>query len=93
MRGGAVQILELIAISERRRGCITLVVVRAFNSLVTTRALQTIKAAARLPRRFGPRTRSSERVAYREIFECGGTLQMMDPNRVSNLDKARRNTA
>ena len=33
----------------------------------------------------------SERAAFRDIFDCGGTLRAMDPQRVSNLDKAREN--
>ena len=32
-----------------------------------------------------------ERSAFRDIFDCGGTLHTMDPMRVSNLDKAREN--
>ena len=32
-----------------------------------------------------------ERAAFRDIFDWGGTLQTLDPIRVSNLDKARDN--
>ncbi|MBW8301368.1 MAG: hypothetical protein K0M60_17365, partial [Hydrogenophaga sp.] len=32
-----------------------------------------------------------ERSAFREIFDCGGTLYSMDAARISNLDKAREN--
>jgi len=32
-----------------------------------------------------------ERTAFRDIFDCGGTLYSMDPAKVSNLDKAREN--
>ncbi len=36
-------------------------------------------------------TAIGERSAFREIFDCGGTLSSMDPGKVSNLDKAREN--
>jgi chromosome partitioning protein len=90
---GAVQILELIRhIGEKARVRINhSVVLPRVNSLVTTRALQTIKALLASRGVSVLDTPIVERVAYREIFECGGTLQMMDPNRVSNLDKAREN--
>jgi chromosome partitioning protein len=32
-----------------------------------------------------------ERSAFREIFDCGGTLYSMDAARISNLDKAHEN--
>ncbi|OWK23682.1 hypothetical protein AJ87_32205 [Rhizobium yanglingense] len=32
-----------------------------------------------------------ERAAFRDIFDCGGTLHDMDPMRVSNLEKACEN--
>jgi chromosome partitioning protein len=32
-----------------------------------------------------------ERAAYRDIFDFGGTLSSMSPDRVSNLEKAREN--
>jgi chromosome partitioning protein len=61
------------------------------NSLVTTRALQTIKTLLASRGVSVLDTPIVERAAYREIFECGGTLQTMDASRVSNLDKAREN--
>ena len=33
-----------------------------------------------------------ERAAYRDVFIDGGTLQTMDPARVSNLDRAQENS-
>ena len=33
----------------------------------------------------------AERSAYREIFDCGGTLYSMDAAKISNLDKAQDN--
>ncbi|WP_034851294.1 ParA family protein [Sinorhizobium sojae] len=90
---GAVQILELIRqIEEKARTRINhSVVLTRVNSLVTTRALQTIKALLAARGVSVLDTPIVERAAYREIFECGGTLQTMDANRVSNLDKAREN--
>ncbi|MGH6806463.1 MAG: ParA family protein, partial [Ensifer adhaerens] len=61
--------------------------------LVTTRALQTIKSLLASRGVSVLDTPIVERVAYREIFDCGGTLQSMDETRVSNLDKARENAA
>jgi chromosome partitioning protein len=59
--------------------------------MVTTRALQLVKAL--LNERHVPvlDTAIIERSAFRDIFDCGGTLHTMDPMRVSNLDKAREN--
>jgi chromosome partitioning protein len=67
------------------------VVLTRVNSLVTTRALQTVKAL--LSERQVPvlETPIVERSAFRDIFDCGGTLQTMDPLCVSNLDKAQEN--
>ncbi|PDT42435.1 MULTISPECIES: ParA family protein [Sinorhizobium] len=90
---GAVQILELIRqIEQKARVCINhSVVLTRVNSLVTTRALQAIKAMLASRGVSVLDTPIIERAAYREIFELGGTLETMDPNRVSNLDKAREN--
>lgn len=90
---GAAQILELIRQIEDRSGLSInhSVVLTRVNSLVTTRALQTIKAMLAERGVSVLDTPIVERAAYREIFDCGGTLQSMDPARVSNLDKAREN--
>jgi chromosome partitioning protein len=67
------------------------VVLTRVSSLVTTRALQVVKGllASRNVRVL--ETPIIERAAFRDVFDCGGTLQTMDPARVSNLDKAREN--
>lgn len=92
---GAAQILELIRQIQDRSGLRInhSVVLTRVNSLVTTRALQTIKAMLAERGVSVLDTPIVERAAYREIFDFGGTLQTMDPNRVSNLDKARENAA
>jgi len=91
-KGGA-QVLELLCHLEQKAGIRIShsVVLTRVNSLVTTRALQVVKTL--LAQRSVPvlDTPIIERSAFRDIFDCGGTLQTMDPNRASNLDKAREN--
>ncbi|TDW31773.1 chromosome partitioning protein [Rhizobium azibense] len=91
-RGGA-QVLELLQYLDEKAG-INIghsVVLTRVNSMVTTRALQLVKAL--LNERNVPvlDTAIIERAAFRDIFDCGGTLHDMDPMRVSNLEKAREN--
>lgn len=93
-RGGA-QVLELLQYLDEKAGIRIghSVVLTRVNSMVTTRALQLVKAL--LSERHVPvlDTAIIERSAFRDIFDCGGTLHTMDPARVSNLDKARENAA
>lgn len=91
-RGGA-QVLELLQYLDEKAGIKIghSVVLTRVNSMVTTRALQVVKAL--LSQRHVPvlDTAIIERSAFRDIFDCGGTLSTMDAARVSNLDKAREN--
>ncbi|MCL6709202.1 ParA family protein [Pseudomonas sp. R2.Fl] len=91
-KGGA-QILDLIRMMEETSSLKVAhsVVLTRVTSMVTTRALLTVKGllAARGVNVID--TPIVERSAYREIFDCGGTLYMMDPARISNLDKAQEN--
>jgi chromosome partitioning protein len=91
-RGGA-QVLELLQYLDEKAGIKIghSVVLTRVNSMVTTRALQLVKAL--LNERHVPvlDTAIIERSAFRDIFDCGGTLATMDANRVSNLEKAREN--
>ncbi|MFP5078143.1 AAA family ATPase [Rhizobium sp. YIM 134829] len=91
-KGGA-QVLELLGEIRRTSGIEIdhSVVLTRVNSLVTTRALQVVKdlLATRQVRVLN--TPIIERAAFRDIFDWGGTLQTLDPQRVSNLDKAREN--
>jgi chromosome partitioning protein len=59
--------------------------------MVTTRALGIVKSL--LSERQVPvlDTAIIERSAFRDIFDCGGTLHTLDPARASNLEKAREN--
>ncbi len=91
-RGGA-QVLELLQYLDEKAGIKIghSVVLTRVNSMVTTRALQLVKAL--LNERHVPvlDTAIIERSAFRDIFDCGGTLATMDAARVSNLEKAREN--
>ncbi|MCM2399042.1 ParA family protein [Rhizobium sp. S95] len=91
-RGGA-QILDLIKLMEET-GKLKIdhsVVLTRVTSMVTTRALLTIKGLLAARGVNVINTPIAERTAYREIFDCGGTLYSMDPTKISNLDKAREN--
>lgn len=91
-RGGA-QILDLIKLMEET-GKLKIdhsVVLTRVTSMVTTRALLTIKGLLAARGVNVINTPIAERTAYREIFDCGGTLYSMDPAKISNLDKAREN--
>jgi chromosome partitioning protein len=91
-RGGA-QVLELLQYLEQRAGIHInhSVVLTRVNSMVTTRALQVVKTLLSERSVTVLETPIIERSAFRDIFDCGGTLYTMDPNRVSNLDKAQEN--
>jgi len=91
-RGGA-QVLELLQYLDEKAGIRIghSVVLTRVNSMVTTRALSIVKSL--LSERQVPvlDTAIIERSAFRDLFDCGGTLHSLDPARVSNLDKAREN--
>ncbi|WP_337267017.1 ParA family protein [Oryzifoliimicrobium ureilyticus] len=91
-RGGA-HVLEMLQYLEEKAKIVIphSVVLTRVNSMVTTRALLIVKGL--LAQRNVPvlDTAIIERSAFRDIFDCGGTLHTMDPTRVSNLDKAREN--
>ncbi|PZM13674.1 ParA family protein [Rhizobium tubonense] len=91
-RGGA-QVLELLHCLAQRAGIRIAhsVVLTRVNPLVTTRALQTVKDLLSERQVSVLETAIVERAAFRDIFDCGGTLETMHPSRVSNLDKAQEN--
>lgn len=91
-QGGA-QVIELLQYLYTR-GNIRIphsVVLSRVNSLVTTRALRAVKTllAERHVRVLD--TPIIERAAYRDMFEFRMSLHQLDPERVSNLDKAVAN--
>jgi chromosome partitioning protein len=93
-RGGA-QVLELLHYLDTKAGIRIehSVVLTRVNSMVTTRALQTVKALLSERSVKVLETPIIERSAFRDIFDCGGSLYTMDPSRISNLDKAQDNAS
>jgi chromosome partitioning protein len=91
-QGGA-NILELLQYLERRAG-IRLphsVVLTRVNPMVTTRALVVVKGLLAQRNVDVLDTPIVERSAFRDIFDCGGTLHTINEAQVSNLQKAREN--
>ncbi|MDB5526349.1 MAG: chromosome partitioning protein ParA [Rhizobium sp.] len=91
-KGGA-QVLELLKYLEDKANIRIphSVVLTRVNSMVTTRALQVVKAllAERKVRVLD--TPIIERSAYRDLFDYGCSLYEMEAERFSNLDKAKEN--
>lgn len=67
------------------------IVLTRVNSMVTTRALQTVKALLAERRVPVLNTPIIERSAFRDVFDFGGSLHTLANARVSNLGKARDN--
>jgi ATPases involved in chromosome partitioning len=90
---GAAQILDLLATMKEKANLHIAhsVVLTRVTSMVTTKALLTIKGllAARGVNVLD--TPIGERIAFKELFETGGTLHTLDPQKVSNVDKAKDN--
>lgn len=91
-QGGA-HVLELLQYLDERLGLKVphSVVLTRVNSLVTTRALLAVKGLLAQRNVDVLNVPIIERAAFRDVFDCGGTLHTMDPSRISNLDKAREN--
>lgn len=91
-QGGA-NVLELLQYLERRAGIKVAhsVVLTRVNPMVTTRALLAVKGLLAQRHVNVLNTPIVERAAFRDIFDCGGSLHTMDETQVSNLDKAREN--
>ncbi|HEV7436620.1 MAG TPA: ParA family protein [Pseudorhizobium sp.] len=92
---GAAQILDLLTLMKEKANLAIphSVVLTRVTSMVTTKALLTIKGllAAR-----GVNVLNApigERTAFKELFEAGGTLHTLDTAKVSNVDKAKENAA
>jgi chromosome partitioning protein len=90
---GAAQILDLLSFLKEKANLEIAhsVVLTRVTSMVTTRAMVAIKGllAARGVNVLD--TPIGERIAFKELFETGGTLHTLDPQKVSNVDKAREN--
>ncbi|SIR36781.1 chromosome partitioning protein [Rhizobium sp. RU35A] len=91
-QGGA-HVLELLQYLETKLGMRVphSVVLTRVNSMVTTRALLAVKGLLAQRNVDVLNTPIIERSAFRDVFDCGGTLHMLDPARISNLDKALEN--
>ncbi len=90
---GAAQILDLLAFLKEKAGLTIAhsVVLTRVTSMVTTKALLTIKGLLAARGVHVLDTPIGERIAFKELFEIGGTLHTLDPQKVSNVDKAKEN--
>ncbi len=91
-QGGA-QVLELLRYLDDRASIKIphSVVLSRVNSMVTTRALLAAKVLLAKRNVHVLDTPIIERAAFRDMFDFGGYLHMMNPSQVSNLDKALQN--
>lgn len=91
-QGGAhvLEMLQFLAEKAKIRIPHSVVLTRV-NPLVTTRALSAVRQLLASRNVHVLDTPIIERAAFRDIFDYGGTLQDLDPERVSNLDKAQEN--
>jgi chromosome partitioning protein len=91
-QGGA-HVLELLQYLDTKLGLKVphSVVLTRVNSMVTTRALLAVKGLLAQRNVDVLNTPIIERSAFRDIFDCGGTLYTMSADRVSNLERAREN--
>lgn len=93
-QGGA-QVLELLSYL-RQRANIAIphsVVLSRVNSMVTTRSMLVVKALLAQRSVHVLDTPLIERAAFRDMFDFKTHLHLMDPAKVSNLDKAIANAA
>lgn len=91
-KGGA-KTLRLIRTQSRlaRRPIAHAVVLTRTSAAVVSRALRHVRAELTAGAVPVLETTIVERAAFRDLFDYGGTLEALDPGRVSNLDKARAN--
>ncbi|WP_117192468.1 ParA family protein [Rhizobium terrae] len=90
---GAAQILDLLSFLKEKANLNIAhsVVLTRVTSMVTTKALLTIKGLLAARGVNVLNTPIGERIAFKELFEIGGTLHTLDPAKVSNVDKAKEN--
>jgi chromosome partitioning protein len=90
---GAAQILDLLSFLKEKANLDIAhsVVLTRVTSMVTTKALLTIKGLLAARGVHVLDTPIGERIAFKELFEIGGTLHTLDPAKVSNVDKAKEN--
>jgi chromosome partitioning protein len=90
--GGAqvIEILQQLAAQHDIRIPYSVALTR-ISSIITTRSLVAVKAMLAEQNVHMLDTALIERAAYRDMFNCGGSIYTMEPARVSNLDKAQEN--
>jgi chromosome partitioning protein len=90
---GAAQILDLLSFLKEKANLSIphSVVLTRVTSMVTTKALVAIKGLLAARGVNVLTTPICERIAFKELFETGGTLHTLDPQKVSNVDKAKEN--
>jgi len=90
---GAANVIDLLHYLDEKAGIRIphSVVLTRVNPIITTRALQGVKALLQEKRVHLISTPIIERAAFRDVFSCGETLYTMDPKKVSNLERAQEN--
>ena len=91
-KGGA-KTVGLVKRQERvaRRQIPFAILLTRASAAVTSRAMRNVQQQLAQAKIDVFETRIVERAAYRDMFDFGGTLQGLDPNQVSNLEKAIEN--
>lgn len=90
---GAAEVLEHIEFLDRKMG-INIdhsVVLTRVNAMISTRSMLVVKALMAEKNVRVLNTPIAERAAFRDVFDCGGTLEALDCHKVSNVDKALEN--
>jgi chromosome partitioning protein len=90
---GGAQVLEILKQLDSECGIRIphSVALTRVNSIITTRALQAVKAVLASQNIPVLNTPLIERAAYRDMFDAGTMVSALDPETVSNLDKAQEN--
>ncbi|KXG85980.1 ParA family protein [Agrobacterium bohemicum] len=90
---GASEVLEHIELLNRKMGMKIdhSVVLTRVNAMISTRSMLLVKALLAEKNVRVLNTPIAERAAFRDIFDCGGTLEALDCQKVSNVEKAMEN--
>lgn len=93
-QGGA-QVLEILQYLHRRAGVSIphSVILSRVNSMITTRSMLTVKGLLAQRAVHVLATPIHERAAFRDMFDLKTCLHLLDPTKVSNLDKALDNAS
>ncbi|SCX31642.1 ParA-like protein [Agrobacterium sp. DSM 25558] len=90
---GASEVLEHIELLNRKMGMKIdhSVVLTRVNAMISTRSMLLVKALLAEKSVRVLNTPIAERAAFRDIFDYGGTLEALDCQKVSNVEKAMEN--